>query len=210
VIRLDAPTHRTYHYWHAFVPGLRSGQVYAYRAIGPFDSAHGLRFDPAKLLLDPYGRGVVVPDGYDRLAASRPGDNTTVAMRSVVVDPDAYDWRGDTPLRRPFATTVIYEMHVAGFTRHPSSGVEPGTRGTYAGVIEKIPYLQDLGITAVELLPVFQFDCQDCPPGLVNYWGYSPVSFFAPTPPTARVATPWDRSTSSGTSSRRCTARVSK
>ena len=180
VIRLDARTHRTYHYWHAFVPGLRPGQVYAYRAAGPFDPARGLRFDPAKVLLDPYARAVVVPDGYDRAAASRPGDNTAVAMRSVVVDPDAYDWEGDAPLRRPFATTVIYEMHVAGFTRHPSSGVAPATRGTYAGMIEKIPYLQDLGITAVELLPVFQFDRQDCPPGLVNYWGYSPVSFFAP------------------------------
>ena len=180
VIRLDAPRHRTYHYWHAFVPGLRAGQVYAYRAVGPVDPARGLRFDPAKVLLDPYGRAVVVPDGYDRLAASRPGENTKVAMRSVVVDPDAYDWEGDAPLRRPFATTVIYEMHVAGFTRHPSSGVVPDKRGTYAGMIEKIPYLQDLGITAVELLPVFQFDPQDCPPGLINYWGYSPVSFFAP------------------------------
>jgi len=98
----------------------------------------------------------------------------------VVVDPEIYDWEGDAPLRRPFATTVIYEMHVAGFTRHPSSGVAPERRGTYAGMIDKIPYLQDLGITAVELLPVFQFDRQDCPPGLVNYWGYSPVSFFAP------------------------------
>jgi len=180
VIRLDARAHRTYHYWHAFVPGLRSGQLYAYRAIGPFEPAHGLRFDPAKALLDPYGRAVVVPEGYDRFAASRPGDNTKNAMRSVVVDPDVYDWQGDAPLRRPFATTVIYEMHVAGFTRHPSSGVAPRTRGTYAGMIEKIPYLQDLGITAVELLPVFQFDAQDCPEGLVNYWGYSPVSFFAP------------------------------
>jgi isoamylase len=180
VIRLEAPAHQTYHYWHAFVPGLRVGQVYAYRAVGPVDPARGRRFDPAKALLDPYGRAVVVPDGYDRRAASRPGENTKVAMRSVVVDPDAYDWEGDAPLRRPFATTVIYEMHVAGFTRHPSSGVGPGTRGTYAGMIEEIPYLQDLGITAVELLPVFQFDSQDCPPGLVNYWGYSPVSFFAP------------------------------
>jgi len=180
VIRLDAPRHRAYHYWHAFVPGLRAGQVYAYRAVGPFDPTRGLRFDPTKALLDPYARAVVVPEGYDRLAASRPGDNTKVAMRSVVVDPGAYDWEGDAPLRRPFATTVIYEMHVAGFTRHPSSRVTPRTRGTYAGMIEKIPYLQDLGITAVELLPVFQFDQQDCPPGLVNYWGYSPVSFFAP------------------------------
>jgi glycogen operon protein len=114
----------------------------------------------------------VVPSGYDREAARRPGDNTAVAMRSVVVDPAAYDWEGDAPLRRPFASTVIYEMHVAGFTRHPSSGVSPATRGTYAGMIEKIPYLRDLGVTAVELLLVFQFDPQDCPPGLVNYWGY--------------------------------------
>jgi glycogen operon protein len=180
VVRLEAPAHRTYHYWHAFVPGLRPGQVYAYRAAGPFDPARGLRFDPDKVLLDPYGRAVVVPDGYDRGAAGRPGDNTAVAMRSVVVDADAYDWEGDAPLRRPFSTTVIYEMHVAGFTRHPSSGLDAARRGTYAGMIEKIPYLQDLGITAVELLPVFQFDRQDCPPGLVNYWGYSPVSFFAP------------------------------
>ena len=96
------------------------------------------------------------------------------------MDPGQYDWEGDAPLRRSFATTVIYEMHVAGFTHHPSSRVTAELRGTYAGMVEKIPYLQDLGITAVELLPVFQFDRQDCPPGLINYWGYSPVSFFAP------------------------------
>src|ERR1700756_1853586 len=180
VISLDPRTHRTYHYWHVFVPGIRPGQVYAYRADGPFDPGRGLRFDPAKALLDPYGRAVVVPDGYSRPAASRYGQNNAIAMKSVVVDPDVYDWEGDAPLRRPFATTVIYEMHVAGFTQHPSSGVAAERRGTYAGMIEKIPYLQDLGITAAELLPVFQFDRQDCPPGLVNYWGYSPVSFFAP------------------------------
>ena len=180
VVRLDARRHRTYHYWHAFVPGLRPGQPYAYRAFGPWDPAHGPRFDPAKVLVDPYARAVVVPDGYDRVAASGPGDTTATAMRSVAVDPNRYDWEGDAPLRRPFATTVIYEMHVAGFTRHPSSGVTPAKRGTFAGLVEKIPYLQDLGISAVELLPIFQFDGQDCPPGLVNYWGYSPVSFFAP------------------------------
>jgi len=180
VIELDARTHRTYHYWHVFVPGIRPGQIYAYRADGPFEPARGLRFDPGKVLLDPYGRAVAVSDGYSRHTASRYGQNNAIAMKSVVVDPDVYDWEGDAPLRRPFATTVIYEMHVAGFTRHPSSGVAPERRGTYAGMIEKIPYLQDLGITAVELLPVFQFDGQDCPPGLVNYWGYSPVSFFAP------------------------------
>jgi glycogen operon protein len=101
-------------------------------------------------------------------------------MKSVVVDPSAYDWEGDQPLRRPASRTIVYEMHVRGFTRHPSSGVAEKTRGTYAGLIEKIPYLQELGITAVELLPVFQFDPLACPPGRVNYWGYQPVSFFAP------------------------------
>jgi isoamylase len=179
VIDLDARTNRTYHYWHAFVPGIAPGQVYAFRASGPFLPDHGLRFDPDKVLLDPYARAVVVPDGYCRHLASQRGDNTATAMKSVVVD-SLYDWEDDAPLLRPFATTVIYEMHVAGFTRHQTSGVSAELRGTYAGMIEKIPYLQDLGITAVELLPVFQFDCQDCAPGLVNYWGYSPVSFFAP------------------------------
>jgi isoamylase len=180
VIDLDARTQRTYHYWHVFVPGIGPRQIYGYRASGPFDPARGLRFDPDKVLLDPYGRGVVVPEAYSRQRASLRGENTATAMKSVVVDPSRYDWEGDAPLRQPFATSVIYEMHLAGFTRHPSSGVAPERRGTYAGMIEKIPYLQDLGITAVELLPVFQFDRQDCPPGLANYWGYSPVSFFAP------------------------------
>ncbi len=180
VFNLDPHEHRTYHYWHVFVPGIGPGQLYAYRAFGPFDPEQGLRFDPSKTLLDPYGRAVVVPDAYSRYRASRYGERDTIAMKSAVVDPSTYDWEGDEPLHRSFASTVIYEMHVAGFTRHPNSGVTAELRGTYAGMIEKIPYLRDLGITAVELLPVFQFDRQDCPPGLVNYWGYSPVSFFAP------------------------------
>jgi isoamylase len=180
VIPLGANEHRTYHYWHVFVPDLRPGQVYAYRAHGPLDPDRGLWFDPEKVLLDPYGLGVAVPKAYDRSAAARPGDNLAVAMKSVVADPNRYDWQGDLPLARPFVETVIYELHVGGFTRHPSSGVATEKRGTYAGVIEKIPYLKDLGVTAVELLPVFQFDAQDCPPGKTNYWGYAPVSFFAP------------------------------
>src|SRR3954454_11536057 len=180
VIDLDPRTHRTYHYWHVFVPGIGAGQLYGFRALGPFAPEHGLRFDPSKALLDPYGRGVVVPDSYSRVRASRHGEHDAISMKSVVVDPAAYDWEGDAPLHRSFASTVIYEMHVAGFTRHPSSGVAAELRGTYAGMIEKIPYLQDLGITAVELLPIYQFDRQDCPPALVNYWGYAPISFFAP------------------------------
>jgi isoamylase len=180
VIPIDPATNRTYHYWHVFVPGLRSGQIYGYRIHGPFDPVNGLRFDQNKILLDPYGRGVVVPENYDRDAASKGGDNTATAMKSAVVDLSAYDWEGDEPLRRPSTQTIVYEMHVRGFTMHPSSGVPEKIRGTYCGLIEKIPYLQQLGITAVELLPIFQFDAQDCRPGLVNYWGYAPVSFFAP------------------------------
>lgn len=179
-IELDPGAHRTYHYWHVLVPGVQAGQLYGYRVYGPNDPARGLRFDPTKVLLDPYGRGVVVPPNYSREAATQPGDNAATAMKSVVADPTAYDWEGDAPLHRPSARTIIYEMHVRGFTRHPSSGVAEARRGTYAGLIEKIPYLQELSVTAVELLPVFQFDAQDAPPGRSNYWGYAPISFFAP------------------------------
>jgi glycogen operon protein len=147
---------------------------------GPSNAVQGLRFDLTKVLLDPYGRGVSVPKNYDRRAAIEPGDNARAAMKSVVVDPSTYDWEGDVPLRLPSARTIIYEMHVRGFTRHANSGLSETLRGTYAGLIQKVSYLQELGITAVELLPVFQFDPQDCPPGKCNYWGYAPISFFAP------------------------------
>jgi isoamylase len=180
VMRLDPAANRTYHYWHVCMPGIRPGQLYGYRVAGPSDPANGMRFDPAKVLLDPYGRGVVVPKNYSRDAARQADDNAATAMKSVVVDVHTYDWEGDTPLQRPSSRTIVYETHVRGFTCHPSSGVAEQSRGTFAGLIEKIPYLQQLGITAVELMPVFQFDPQDSPPGRVNYWGYAPVSFFAP------------------------------
>ena len=182
VIDLDPWTNRTYHYWHTFVPDLAPGQLYGYHVSGPFDPANGVRFDPGKLLLDPYGKGVAWPSARSREAAARPGDNAATALKSVVVDTDAYDWEGDTLLGRSFAKTIIYEMHVGGFTRHPNSGVAPEKRGTYAGLIEKIPYLVDLGVNAVELLPVFAFDTEDGPRGLGNYWGYQPLSFFSPHP----------------------------
>jgi len=180
IIPIEPATNRTYHYWHTFVPGLQAGQIYAYRVHGPFDPGLGHRFDSSKVLLDPYARSVVVPANYSREAASRKGDNAASAMKSVIVDLGGYDWEGDVPPRRPSSRTIIYEMHVRGFTKHPSSGLPEETRGTFKGLIAKIPYLQLLGITAVELLPVFQFDAQDCPPGLTNYWGYAPVVFFAP------------------------------
>ncbi|MBN1992898.1 MAG: glycogen debranching protein GlgX [Anaerolineae bacterium] len=180
VITLDPRLNRTFYYWHVFVPGLKPGQLYGYRVHGPFAPQAGLRFDGKKVLLDPYGRGLAFGQNYSRAAAIQPGDNTAMALKSIVVDSGTYDWAGDAPLRRPSAETIIYEMHVGGFTRHPNSGVAPEKRGTYAGLVEKIPYLQKLGTTAVELLPVFQFDEQDAPEGLSNYWGYSPISFFAP------------------------------
>jgi isoamylase len=179
-ISIDPATNRTYHYWHVFVPGVKTGQMYGYRVDGAFDPPGGMRFDPTKVLLDPYGRGAVVPKNYSRDAARLKGDNAGTAIKSVVTDPRTYDWEGDAPLETPSSQTIVYEMHVRGFTRHPSSGVAEKKRGTFAGVIEKIPYLQQLGITAVELMPVFQFDPQDTPSGRVNYWGYAPVSFFAP------------------------------
>ncbi len=189
-IALDAPAHRTGPYWHAFVPGVRPGQLYALRADGDFDPAQGRRFDRDKLLLDPYGRAVALPSRWQRAAAAARGRNDAFAAKSVVCKDHDYRWQGDAPLRRPFAQTVIYELHVRGFTRHPSSGVTAAKRGTFAGLVEKIPYLRDLGVTAVELMPVFQFDPQDAPPGRVNYWGYAPMSFFAPHAAYAGEADP--------------------
>jgi isoamylase len=180
IIPLDSFTNRTDDYWHVFVPGAQPGQIYGYHITGPFDPARGLRFNPSKILIDPYGRGVTVPPHYSRASACQRGESASSAMKSVVIDSGSYNWENDRPLRHLSSRTIVYEMHVRGFTRHPSSGVSEQKRGTYAGLIEKIPYLEELGITAVELLPIFQFDAQDCPAGLVNYWGYAPVSFFAP------------------------------
>jgi isoamylase len=180
IFKLDPHRNRTFYYWHICVPGIKAGQLYGYKVHGPNAPHLGHRFDGDKLLNDPYSRAVAVPKNYDRMAGWRPGDNTAQAMKSVIADARGYNWERDGHPNTPFTQTVIYEMHVGGFTRHPNSGVDPDKRGTYAGLIEKIPYLQDLGITAVELLPVFQFDEQDAPPGLTNYWGYNPVSFFAP------------------------------
>ncbi|MGK7892459.1 MAG: glycogen debranching protein GlgX [Xenococcus sp. (in: cyanobacteria)] len=171
---------QTFFYWHVFVQGIKEGQIYAYRAYGEFTPEKGDRFDSTKVLLDPYARAIVNTEKYDRIAASRPGDNCAQALKAVVVDPSTYDWEGDQHPRTPYSISVIYEMHVGGFTSNPNSGVAPEKRGTYAGIIEKIPYLKELGITAVELLPVHQFDAQDVRPGLKNYWGYSTIGFFAP------------------------------
>lgn len=185
VIHLDPKLHHTYLFWHLFVEDLPVGSWYAWRIDGPEDSADclGIRFDPQKVLLDPWARAVSM-ELWDREKASQPGDNCAWSMRARVVD-DEFDW-GDYELHRVrTADAVIYEMHVGGFTRHPSSGVK--RPGSFAAIIEKIPYLRALGVTHVELLPVMAFDPQDLPhfaaeQGLENYWGYSTHSFFAPHP----------------------------
>jgi len=178
-IKLTKQKNRTAHYWHVLVAGIECGQLYGFEVDGPNDLDRGLRFDKEKVLIDPYARALTYGDSYDRGAACIPGSNAHCCMKSAVVDLRGFDWQDTTPPNTALADTVIYEMHVAGFTKHPNSGVSPKKRGTYAGVIEKIPYLKSLGITAIELMPVQMFDPFDAPDGK-NYWGYSPINFFAP------------------------------
>jgi isoamylase len=179
-IALDPRTDRTGPFWHRFVPGIGPGQHYGYRVDGPSDPSRGFRFDARQVLLDPYARAVAIPPGYRRDTAN-PGPGLVAATpKGVIVDLDDYDWEGDRPLERPMRDTIVYEAHVRGMTASPGSGVSEALRGTYRGFIEAIPYLVDLGVTAVELLPIHQFDAQAAPAGLRNYWGYQTLGFFAP------------------------------
>ncbi len=180
VISMDPDKNRTFYYWHTFIPNLKPGQLYGYRVFGPKNPTTGDMFDSDKLLIDPYTRGLAGHKIYSREAAKSPGNNYGKAMKCVVIDPHNFDWEGDSPIERPYSSSIIYEMHVGGFTKHKNSGVEASKQGTYLGLIEKIPYLKELGITAVELMPVQFFDAQDAQPGLTNYWGYSQMAFFAP------------------------------
>ncbi len=185
VVKLDPVENRTYYSWHVYIEGLPPGIHYVWRLDGPDDTRKsGLRFDRQKGLIDPTVRAVS-DLLWDRKLASRPGDNIASSMRGIVVSDDGYDWEGDEPLSRAPEQSVIYEMHVGGFTRHFSSGVKHP--GTFSGVIEKITYLKSLGITDVELMPVMAFDEQDVAEaararGLRNCWGYSTHSFFSPHP----------------------------
>ncbi len=174
VIRFDRDNDRWGDIWSVFVPGIDAGQLYHIQADGPWSPERGQRFNGRARLIDPYAKALAgdflpSPDGIIR------------PPKCVVID-DSFDWAGDRHLRRPLSETVIYEMHVRGFTRHPSSGVEHP--GTYLGVIEKIPYLKSLGVTAVELMPIHDFP--DKSPGVrqefvqTNYWGYDPLAFFSP------------------------------
>jgi isoamylase len=197
VIDFDPARNRTGDVWHVWVEGIRPGQLYAYRVDGPYLPREGHRFNFNKLLLDPFATAIsLLPDwdlgpalGYDASAPEqdlvRSKVDDTGAMPKCVFTQEHFDWHEDRPLRHPWSKTVIYETHVRGFTIHPSSGVEHP--GTYRGLMETIPYLQELGVTAVELMPVYEFNERQVPAinpqtgkPLRNYWGYDPVAFFAP------------------------------
>ena len=163
--------------WHCRVPEeeLRGATLYAYRIDGRNDPSEGHRFDAQKVLLDPFAVSVHFPPEYSRSSASKPGPTDGIApLGRLSKDPIAFDWGADT---RPRHThdLIVYEVHVKGFTASPNSGIGNERRGTFAGLVEKIPYLKDLGITAIELLPVHQFDPQEG-----NYWGYMTLNFFSP------------------------------
>ena len=163
--------------WHCRIPAaiVNQAHYYAYQIDGPFDLQEGHRFDRQKVLLDPYSRAIFFPPEFQRQAAIGSGSNIGKAPLGVLLKPTETSNPCPTPLRQHTHDLIIYELHVNGFTRRDNSGVPATKRGTFLGLIEKIPYLQSLGITAVELMPVFQFDPQEH-----NYWGYMPLSFFAP------------------------------
>ncbi|WP_353130341.1 glycogen debranching protein GlgX [Parapedobacter pyrenivorans] len=185
-------TERTHQVWHGYVPGLKPGQRYGYRVHGPFEPQDGHRYNPHKLLLDPYARAIsgvinanVVHLGYEvghpeEDMSFDKTDSAPFVPKAVVIDP-SFDWGGDKQLKIPFHKTIIYETHVKGFTKLNPHIPEP-LRGTYAGIGHPttIDYLQKLGITAIELMPVHQFVNDRQADGLSNYWGYNTIGFFAP------------------------------
>jgi glycogen operon protein len=197
IIDLDPRTHRTGDIWHIWVRGIAVGQLYGYRIEGPYQPEKGHRFNPHKLLLDPYARAIAGVGNWDFVAARGYDSSSALTDLSIstvdnagttpkcIFTEDSFDWEADSPPVHSACDTVIYETHVRGFTIDPSSGVV--RPGTFAGLTEKIPYLQDLGVTAIELMPVLEFNENESQllnpmtkEKLKNYWGYNPVAFFAP------------------------------
>lgn len=188
VIPLDNRINKSFYYWHIFIEGLEANQLYGFRVDGEYNPMTGRRFDKSKVLTDPYSKALV--GNYDRGLASEYGiNNIRCCLKSAVID-NHFDWEDVEAPNTPLSQSVIYEMHVGGFTKNPNSGLKASIRGTYMGVVEKIPYLKKLGITAIELLPVYFFDNQDAPYNKTNYWGYSPISFFAPHSQFSSATTP--------------------
>ena len=165
IIEFDRESDRWGDIWSVFVPGVGAGQLYQFQADGPYAPEKGMRFDGNARLIDPYAKALAGTFQKSTDGVIRP-------PKCVVVD-DFFDWEGDRHIKRELSESVIYELHVRGFTNSPTSGVEHP--GTYLGVIEKIPYLKDLGVTAVELMPIHEFPILDIygnPPKNPNYWGY--------------------------------------
>lgn len=203
-IILDAARNKTGDVWHVWLEGIQPGQLYGFRVAGPYAPHEGHRFNPDKLVVDPYATAIaLLPDcdfraalGYDPSSPLRDlslseTDDAATAPKCIVTHTD-FDWQGDQPLRHLWETTVIYELHVRGYTIHPTAGV--AFPGTYRGLIQKIPYLKDLGVTAVELMPVQEFNESQLlrvnprtGERLKNYWGYDPLCFFAPKASYASV-----------------------
>ena len=197
VIELDPGCNRTGDIWHVWVQGIGPGQLYGYRVDGPYRPRDGHRFNFHKLLLDPFATAIArLPDwdfgparGYDPAAPDPDLAGSTLddagAMPKCVFTHEHFDWRDDRPPKHAWSDMVIYEVHVRGFTIRPDAGVEHP--GTYRGLMEKMPYLKDLGVTAVELMPVHEFNESQVTgtdpqtgKSLTNYWGYDPVAFLAP------------------------------
>lgn len=194
-IPLNPLKNKTGDIWHVFVKDLKPGALYLYQIAGPYNPPEGQRFNINKYIVDPcaksFSQGSLFRSYNKQRLDGRAGiengqlQDLSDFQKCVVIDDADFDWQGDAPLCRPMSETIIYELHVRGFTKSFTSGVQHP--GTYKGIIEKIPYLKFLGITAVELLPVFEFDENETEfvnprtgKTLTNYWGYSPASFFAP------------------------------
>ena len=197
-IQLDSQKNRTGDIWHCHIQGLSAGSLYLYQIDGPYFPERGLRFNQHKGLIDPYAKALSNMDAWDLKASlgynplDLGGDlsfsyieNLSSLPRCVVIDDNDFDWQGDVPLNYPLRFSVLYETHIKGLTMHESSGVEHP--GTYRGVIEKIPFLKDLGVTSLEFLPIQEFNEREASQinprtgqTLSNYWGYSTAAFFAP------------------------------
>jgi isoamylase len=180
--RFRHPAHKTGNVWHCRIPAseLLGATLYAYRVEGPHEPERGLRFDPQKVLLDPYAPSVFFPPEFSRDACARAGPTDGRAPLGRLPNKETVALPLEAAPRYTCRDAIVYELHVKGFTARANSGVTPAKRGTFAGVTEKIPYLKELGVTVVELLPVHQFDPQEG-----NYWGYMTLHFFSPHQPYA-------------------------
>ncbi|MDR2133946.1 MAG: glycogen debranching protein GlgX, partial [Treponema sp.] len=195
-LKLDSQKNKTGDVWHCHVSGLAAGALYLYRTDGPYNPEQGFRFNSHKLLIDPYAKALTDLSDWDfrDCTGYNPGDpagdlsfsrtDNFNLPKCIVID-DNFDWQDDIPLNYPLRFSVLYETHVRGLSMSPDSGVKHP--GSYRGVIEKIPYLKDLGVTSLEFLPIQEFNERELfsknprtGKPLVNYWGYSTVAFFAP------------------------------